>query len=324
MAKRTARGKTPKKPAPKKSSAPEARPYDFKRPHRVSKERLRTLEAMYERLVKSLEGWLMARLRGQVEMKLMSVDQCTFGEFSHSLPTPCTAYIFDILDSGGQQGVVELGNEFAYVLVDRLFGGHGTPAILDRGLSPIERMAVRIVPERTTALVTDVWKEHIDLQLKLSGFEAVPEILRTSSAEDPVLVASINVETGGIASRIQICLPFAVIDTFFSDVGMKRLASVTGSERERQANRALAEASLRSASVPICARLPDFRVPMRELAALKVGTVISTGIPCDAKVEVKVNGQPRFTGSAARMGRKMAVSISRELQAFSTSEQDEQ
>src|SRR3954462_9998611 len=56
--------------------------YDFRRPHRVSKERLRTLEVMYERLVKSLEGWIMARVRGAIELRLQSVEQISFGEYS--------------------------------------------------------------------------------------------------------------------------------------------------------------------------------------------------------------------------------------------------
>ena len=44
--------------------------YDFRRPHRVSKERLHVLEAMYGRLVKSFEGWLMGRVRGLVDLRL--------------------------------------------------------------------------------------------------------------------------------------------------------------------------------------------------------------------------------------------------------------
>ena len=39
-----------------RSSAVDLQVYDFRRPHRVSKERLRTLEVMYERLVKSLRS----------------------------------------------------------------------------------------------------------------------------------------------------------------------------------------------------------------------------------------------------------------------------
>ena len=58
--------------------------YDFRRPRHVSKERLRTLEAMYERLTKSLEAWLIGRVRRQVELKLQSVEQFTFGECADS------------------------------------------------------------------------------------------------------------------------------------------------------------------------------------------------------------------------------------------------
>src|SRR5690606_25045641 len=56
--------------------------YDFRRPHRVSKDRLRTLEAMYERFAKSVEGWIMGRVRDQVEITLQSVEQLSFGDFA--------------------------------------------------------------------------------------------------------------------------------------------------------------------------------------------------------------------------------------------------
>src|SRR5688500_8271933 len=126
----------------------EIQAYDFRRPHRVSKERLRTLEAMYERMVKSLEGWLISRVRGQIEMRLQSVEQFSFGEFTLSLPTPCASYIFDVKGSGGVQGVIDVGHEFAYFLIDRLFGGSGQPSMPGRALSPVERLAVRTGAER--------------------------------------------------------------------------------------------------------------------------------------------------------------------------------
>src|SRR5687768_9318531 len=99
--------------------------YDFRRPHRVSKERLRTLEAMYERLVKSVEGWMMGRVRGQIELSLQGVEQLSFADFTLSLSTPCCSYLVDIRDSGGQQGVIDFGTDFSFFLVDRLLGGRG-------------------------------------------------------------------------------------------------------------------------------------------------------------------------------------------------------
>ena len=94
--------------------------YDFRRPHRVSKERLRTLEVMYERLVKSLEGWLMARVRGQIELRLQSVEQISFGEYSLFLNSPCCSYLISIKDAGGQQGVND--HRFCDAVLDPLAG----------------------------------------------------------------------------------------------------------------------------------------------------------------------------------------------------------
>ena len=93
-------------PSSKDAGAP-VQLYDFFSPRRVSKERLRSLEAMYERLVKGLEGWLVARVRAQIEMTLNSVEQFTFGEFTLSLPRPCSSFIFDIAGTG-QKGVIDL------------------------------------------------------------------------------------------------------------------------------------------------------------------------------------------------------------------------
>jgi flagellar motor switch protein FliM len=152
---RMMQGTLPERPAPART-APDVQIYDFKRPHRVSKERLRTLEAMYGRLVKSFEGWLMGRVRGVVDLKLQSVEQISFGEYVLSLPASCNSFILDIKDKAGddavgEQGVVDIGRELAYYLVDRLFGGGSDATILDRAMTPIERLAVRVVAERVIA-----------------------------------------------------------------------------------------------------------------------------------------------------------------------------
>lgn len=284
--------------------------YDFRRPFRVSKERMRTLEAMYERMVRSLEGWLISRVRGQVELRLQSIEQFSFGEFTLSLPTPCASYTFDIHDTGGQQGVVDVGHEFAYFLVDRLFGGSGGVTAMDRGLSPIERMAVRTVVERITQLVAEIWRDHVPLELTLSGFESFPDILQVASREDPVLVANIEATSGAMRSLILVLLPFSVLEKFFNTSGQRgRLSEALVSDREREANRELTESQLRSTRVDVAVRLPTFQLPMRALLELPVGAVLSTGIPRDAIAEVHIGTQRRFTAAIGRVKSTVAARI---------------
>ena len=300
-------GPAKRKAAP--GEAKEALLYDFRRPHRVSKERLRTLEAMYERLVKSMEGWIMGRVRGKVELTLQGVEQLSFSEFALSLPTPCCSYVVDIHDSGGQQGVIDFGNEFAYFLVDRLLGGKAEPFVAERALTPIERTVVRTVADRTTAALREIWEDYIRLELMVTGFESIPEILRATGGDQPVLVASVGITAGGRQSLMSLCLPFSVLDTFFADSQLHRRGSVTGSQEERRAIRDLVGTKLRVTRLEVAARLPEFRIPMRTLMALEEGSVLATGIPSSAEVDVFVSGQARYKGTAARVGRRLAVSV---------------
>src|SRR5690606_24107737 len=156
-------GQKPSTPVLGRSRRPDVQVYDFRRPSRISKDRLRSLEAMYDLLAKSLENWLTTRLRAQVELNLLEVQQFSFGEFVMSLPTPCASFVFDIADSGGQQGVIDFGPEFSFFLVDRLLGGSGPTVVLDRALTPLERMMVRIAAERVASLISEIWRDHVRL-----------------------------------------------------------------------------------------------------------------------------------------------------------------
>lgn len=299
------------RPAARSAAAPprDVQVYDFRRPHRLSKERQRTLEAMYERLVKSLEGWLLGRVRGQLELKLQGVEQLSFGEFVLSLPNPCNSFIVDIKDSGGQQGVIDFGRELAFFLVDRLFGGSGSPLIAERVLSPIERMAVRVVAERAAHLLAEIWQDHVALELEPSGFESIPEILRVANREDPVLVANVEFTSGAISGLLVLCLPFTALEKFFSGTLQKRVNIASGSAREREQNRALAEDSLRGTRLTVAARFPAFPVQIRDLTALQPGAILPTGVFTNAPLEVRIGGQPRFTGAVGRVGRRLAVRL---------------
>jgi flagellar motor switch protein FliM len=290
--------------------------YDFRRPNRVSQERMRTLEVMYERLVKSLEGWLMARVRGQIELRLHSVDQISFGDYTLSLQSPCCSYLVDIKDAGGQQGVIDFGLELAYFLVDRLFGGGGDPTILDRALSPIERMALRVVAERVEQQVHETWQDQVPLELALSGFESVPEIIQACSREESVLVVRIAAAFAERTGTISICFPLSVLEKFFvSQPSRKVNVGSVGSEKEILANRESTEAQLRATRVPVSARLGEFRLPIRSLAMLRAGTVLATGILTDAPIQIIVGTTPRFQGAGGRVGRKLAVRVLNSIDA---------
>jgi flagellar motor switch protein FliM len=283
--------------------------YDFRRPHRISRERLRTLEAMYERLCKGLEAWVVSRVRGHVELRLQGLEQFSFGEFTQSLANPCATYAIDIADAGGAQGCVDVGQEFAYFLVDRLFGGGGAAGAPARALSPVERLAVRTVADKTAQLLEEIWADHVPLSLAVAGFESSPEILQVANRDDPMLVATVEVLAGQVSSLLVVCLPFGVLEKFFQASGPRRVSGSAASDHERETARLRAERALRATSVVVSARLPEFRLSLRDLGALRVGQVVATGIARDAELQVLVGGHPRAAGAVGRVGRRLAVRL---------------
>ena len=293
----------------RKPAQMEVQRYDFRRPHRISKERLRTIEAMYERMVKNLESYLMSRVRGQVEVRLQSVEQFSFGEFTLSLPTPCCSYVMDINGKNGLQGVIDFGTDFAFFLVDRLFGGGSAPTMMNRPLTALEQDAVRIVADRASSIVRDVWHEVMPIELQISGFEAAPEILQVCAREDPVLVANVEITATNISSLMMICLPFASLEEYFTNADTRRVSSTARSVQELKTQRRQAEASLRHTSVPVAARLPEFRLSMRDLTQLAPGSVINTGLSANTLLSITVSGQQRLVATAGRIGGKLAAQI---------------
>ena len=283
--------------------------YDFRRPARVSRDRLRTLEAMYERLVRSLEGWLVSRLRDSIDLRLQSVEQISYAEFLLSLNTPSASFLVRIQDAGAQQGVVDFNPALGYFLVDRLFGGSGPPTILERALSPIERMALDNVADRVVTDLMEVWWDHAQLQLAVTGFESIPEIMQAVEREVPCLVATVNAKFAGGTGVLSICLPLNVVEQFFTRSADRKLTEPVGTEAERTESRLQAESALRLTTVTAIARLPEFRIPMRDLLRLSAGAMINTGIPTDTPLELLIGGQPRFKVQAGRVKNLRAVSV---------------
>jgi len=175
-------------------------------------------------------------------------------------------------------------------------------------LTPIERMAVRMVSDRVLALLQEVWQDYVELDLVSAGFESIPEILRIANREDPVLVANIEVTACETRSLLLICLPFAALERFFAG-GSERREIVLGTPEERLTNRDLTEHSLRGTRLAVAARLPVFRISMRELLGLGAGSILSTGVPRTTELDVRIGSQSRYRAAPGRIGPSLAIRL---------------
>src|SRR5262245_3095038 len=97
-------------------------PYEFKRPERVGKEQMRSLQTMHEAFGRNFGASLSALLRTIVELKLTSVDQLTYSEFVFSLENPTC---FNLINASPLEGqlILDINLSLLYPIIDRLLGG---------------------------------------------------------------------------------------------------------------------------------------------------------------------------------------------------------
>jgi flagellar motor switch protein FliM len=98
--------------------------YDFKRPNRISREQIRTLQNIHDKVARTLSSQISAMLRTMVTVDLASVDQMTYGEFIMSISNPTSFNILTIKPLEGRC-VLEINPNIAMTIIDRLLGGSG-------------------------------------------------------------------------------------------------------------------------------------------------------------------------------------------------------
>ncbi|HXE56389.1 MAG TPA: FliM/FliN family flagellar motor switch protein [Gemmatimonadales bacterium] len=297
-------------PAPARPrQAVEIMPYNFLRPPRISRDRQATLNAIYGRFAVSLQALLSTRLRQPADVFLSSVEQATFAEFIFSLANPCAAFVFELGEKVGGQGVLDLGTDLSLHLIDRMFGGPGESRDLKRPLTPLERQVLKGVVERILALFQESWAEYLAFVPAPAGFESSPETLQIASREDNVLTANLEVRSGGLTGLVAVCLPLHCLESFLQEKTSRLTRSAWGNAAERAASRAQVERTVRGATLEVRACLPAFRLRARDVAALRLGQVVHTGHHVETPLELRVSGRRRFLATLGQIRKHLGLRI---------------
>ncbi len=174
--------------------------YDFRRPDRVSKDQMRTLQNLHEGYARLFSTTLTNFLRTFVEIELVSVDQLTYSEFVMSISNPSCIYVFKMEPLEGT-AIIEINPSLVFFIIDRLFGGQGRPSEQNRELTLIEQNVIHRIVERGLNDFKDVW-EHVGVfSPKIEAYETNPQFVQIAPPGETVILdlsRSANAECIGI------------------------------------------------------------------------------------------------------------------------------
>ncbi len=283
------------------------KPYDFRRPNKLSKDQLRTLVMLHENFARLLTTSLSTYLRSMVRAQVVSIDQLTYEEFTKSLNNPTVMNIVSLKPLEGNV-VLELSPQLAFAVVDRLLGGQGNAVDKIRELTDIEQTVIKRVILKTFTNLTEAWKAVIELDPHFESLETNPMFTQIVPPADMIILVTLEVRIAEAFGMMNICMPFVVIEPIMDQLNAQLWFTRKDSGTSSQTIAAL-QNRLGQAQVQVAVELGHAQIKVGELLNIAIGDVIELDQSVKGLMDIKIGSQVKFRGSPGVFGSRMAVQI---------------
>jgi flagellar motor switch protein FliM len=260
-------------------------PYDFRRPIKLSREHVRTLQIAFETYARSCGTLLTTRLRVVSSVTLAAIEQLNYDEYVASLNNPTVVAVVTIDPLPGSI-LLEMSSAAAMTSIDHMLGGPGG-AQPERPLTDVEMPLLRGLLERMLGELRYAFEQLVDIEPKLREIEYNAQFLRSHQPGDAVVIASLDMKIGTEECLASICLPF---NTILPVLERETLVEPTAAERAARATslRNLT-AGLGAAPIDVAVRFQPIRMRTDDIVELQPGDVVPLGHPTSVPLEVTVN-----------------------------------
>jgi flagellar motor switch protein FliM len=259
--------------------------YDFRRPIKLSREHVRTLQIAFETYARSCGTLLTTRLRVVSSVTLASIEQLNYDEYVASLSNPTVIAVVSIDPLPGTV-LMELSSNAAMTAIDHMLGGPGGPQP-ERPLTEVEMPLLRGLLERMLGELRYGFETLVDIAPKLKEIEYNAQFLRTHQPGDAVVVASFDTKIGAEECVGSICLPF---NSILPVLERQETIELTAAERLiRDSSYRNLTAGLSAAPIDVAVRFQPIRMRTDDIVDLRPGDVVPLGHPTSQPLEITVN-----------------------------------
>ena len=265
--------------------------YDFKRPNRVSKEQLRAIKGIHDKLARNLASQISSVMRSIVEIRLHSVDQMTYGEFLMSLPSPTSFNVFSIKPLDGNC-VLEVNPSIAFPMIDRLLGGNGEVFEANRELTDIEVNLLDAILRMMMQRLKDSWAMITDMYPNVEAKESSPNVVQIVSQNEIVIMVVMEIIVGNSSGMINICYPVIYLEPILSRLANRDI--MLGETSAKKSRNKELKTLIGRAEVLYEAILGQTVISVDEFLNLKEGDILRLDRSADNKAIVTIDKKDVF------------------------------
>ncbi|MBM3279790.1 MAG: flagellar motor switch protein FliM [Candidatus Handelsmanbacteria bacterium] len=279
--------------------------YDFKRPQHLNKDQLRMVEDIHEQFARLFSASYASSMRMVVDADLAFIDQIMYNEFASALPTPCSAYSFNVSPSGNR-AVLSFAPSLLMALIDRALGGSGLGVAEEgRALTKIEVSIVDRLARRVVGNIEAAWKARAPIEITDLVLETSPEFIQAAAPGEGVVVVAVEANANRTTGLVQLCYPLAVLEPLLP----KRVSHLPAKTKQTEALRARQTEALGKVRLPVVLQLARGTLTLSEVSRLRQGDVVKLDTRKNEPAVVFIGDRPKFLGRPGLRQRQRAVQI---------------
>ncbi len=281
--------------------------YDFRHPNRVSKEQMRTLRTIHERFSRMFGTYLSNTLRTMVDVKVNTIDQVTYSEYTLSVSVPSSLFVAELARLGGSC-IMEVPPNLFFFLIDRMLGGSGKVVNTHREVTTIEQKVMEKIIDRGLKDLNEAWEDITELEPSLKSFETNPQFVQIAPASETVVVILFDVIVGDRTYSLNLCIPFIALEKVIGKLNIHSYINLTQKKQTPEIRHSI-HYNLYNTHVPVTVELGRTDITIRDFLNLEVGDVLNVETKLDGELAVIVSGEQKFRGKPGVNDRNMAVKI---------------
>src|SRR5258708_7610508 len=211
--------------------------YDFRRTDLIARDQIRAINLLHESFARSISASLSAYLRAYVVVNLVSVEQISFTDFTNCLPSPTSLMTLGIKPYEGN-AVLEINPSLVFPILEMLLGGAGKGSgSMNREITEIEQTILDGLLRIILSDLRTAWGAITSIDFGIESHETKPELLQVMAPNEAVVVSSIEIRIGDIATGlINIEIPSILFKMMRIKLDHKLSISNTSITEEEQAH----------------------------------------------------------------------------------------
>jgi len=289
----------------------EIKPYDFKRPERVSKDQMLALQQLHENFSRNFGAALSGFLRMIIEIHIANCEQMTYGEFIAGLPNPTSFNLINVEELDGQM-CLELSPLIIYPVIDRLLGGNNRDLFIpQRPLTMIEQRLIGQIITRAMNALTEAWASVRELTFSAGDSESNPHLVQIVPPNEVVVVVTFELKMANRAGAVNLCIPFKVIEPLMDDLSAQQWFSGAAGDGKDLGQRI--SDNLSRAALTVTGLLAETTITVQDLLSLSVGDLITTEKPATKPAVLVVEGEKKFVANLGQIDGARALKVSKKL-----------